>query len=226
MGCGSSSPVSEWDAALPPPKEAPKEAPKVGFKVRVSNGAPKEAPKEAPIPTKEWAGDDEYNSLLADAKAFEATGDKTNEDYYHDLRWKYEDVKDYMLSDDAGYQWKAVIPIAEKLVETFKHWVDHPDPNWEDPADELSGATLGYAESIAEVGQCNAQVQQWGPCTAWFKRAIGVLKDYTPHGDEHAARRDELVAEYQELVKMSDGFAASPSAFPALYRGDDATGVE
>ena len=60
MGCGSSSPVSEWDAALPPPKEAP---------------------KEAPIPTKEWAGDDEYNSLLADAKAFEATGDKTNEDY-------------------------------------------------------------------------------------------------------------------------------------------------
>jgi len=89
-----------------------------------------------------------------------------------------------------------------------------------------SGATLGYAESIAEVGQCNAQVQQWGPCTAWFKRAVGVLKDYTPHGDEHAARRDELVAEYQELVKMSDGFAASPSAFPALYRGDDATGVE
>jgi hypothetical protein len=52
------------------------------------------------------------------------------------------------------------------------------------------------------------------------------LEDYTPHGDEHAARRDELVAEYQELVKMSDGFAASPSAFPALYRGDDATGVE
>ena len=116
------------------------------------------------------------------------------------------------MSDDAGYQWKAVIPIAEKLVETFKHWVDHPDPNWEDPADELSDATLGYAESIAEVGQCNAQVQQWGPCTAWFKRAIGVLKDYTPHGDEHAARRDELVAEYQELVKTSDGFAAEQNA--------------
>ena len=78
---------------------------------------------------------------------------------------------------------------------------------------KLSGATLEYAESIAEVGQCNAQVQQWGSCTAWFKRVVGVLKDYTPHGDEHAARRDELVAEYQELVKMSDEFAASPFGF-------------
>tara|TARA_Y100000746_G_C15368943_1_gene393293 strand:- start:519 stop:779 length:261 start_codon:yes stop_codon:yes gene_type:complete len=86
MGCGSSSPVSDQ--------------------------APKKAPKEAPIPTKEWAGDDKYNSLLADAKAFEATGDKTNEDYYHELKWKYEDVKNYLLSDDAGYKWKAVIPIA------------------------------------------------------------------------------------------------------------------